>query len=93
MAEAIYKYEMNDHGTTELQLPVGARVLDFQYQRSGFGQGLVCWAIVDTDPTEFKTRKFRTVATGERYDFKDRKYRKTVQDSEGYVWHIFEILK
>ena len=93
MSQAIYKYPMADTGTAEVSLPVGAKILDFQFQNNGFaGDQLVLWAIVDCNCTEFKVRKFRILATGECYDFKDRKYRKTLQDRAGLVWHIFEIL-
>lgn len=93
MTQAVYKYPMADQGTSEVSLPVGAKILDFQFQNNGFaGDQLVLWAVVNTEPVGYKVRKFRILATGQAYDFKDRKYKKTLQDRAGLVWHIFEIL-
>jgi hypothetical protein len=93
MTEAIYKYELSDTGTAEVTMPKGAKILDFQYQRNGFSPQLVVWAIVNIDEVEHVTRRFRILATGQLYDFKGRKYKKTLQDDGGLVWHIFEILQ
>ena len=90
MTQAIHKFQLPEGKAHKISMPVGSKVLDFQYQN-----GTICmWAIVQEGAfpvTKRMTRRFRIVGTGEAYDFQGRKYQQTLQDGDE-VWHIFEVL-
>lgn len=87
--KTIYKYTLNNHYITKINIPRGGEILDVQLQNNYCRM----WVKVDnTQPTE--KREFRIVATGEeiRDAWGRLEYIKTYQDN-GFVGHIFEVLK
>lgn len=92
----IYKYQLwSGIGTTNIEMPKGAKILSFQYQqkticavtKQGFGI-LYIWCLIDeTQPKEI--REFVMVGTGFEFDSSKLTYIGTVQE-EQYVWHLFE---
>ena len=81
--KVIYKYHLNltEENVVEAQFE---RLLDVQFQ---YGQ-LVAWAIINDRQPESKVL-FKIFGTGwETEDFSG-KYLKRLQDSAGFVWHIF----
>lgn len=86
----IYKYPINAawaaHGGSVLELPYLARVLSVQYQE---GTGLCLWALVDPEAVKV-LRKIHIYGTGWPADgCLHLDYLTTVQDSGGFVWHVF----
>ena len=79
--KTIYKYKI-DNGV-EIDEPI-EKVLDIQIQ-NGF---IVLWAIVSDRQPKSKIL-FKIFGTGWEVDDFPGIYLKTVQDYEGYVWHIF----
>lgn len=82
----IYKYYLGP----PIQIPQDAKILSVQAQ----GDGIYLWALVDTDkPTV--TRVFTRIGTGwnlsDETDLFNQTYISTVQDRDGFVWHIFEL--
>ena len=81
--KVIYKYPLNltEENVIEAQFE---RLLDVQFQ---YGQ-LVAWAIINDRQPESKVL-FKIFGTGwETEDFSG-KCLKTLQDTAGFVWHIF----
>lgn len=90
MAKIIYKYVLNSHDITILEMPIDAEILTVQYQ---FGS--VCiWALVDYT-NENESRLFGVIPTGQLFNEKEiRKYLGTVQENGGqFIWHVFELNK
>ena len=79
--KTIYKYKI-DSGV-EIDEPI-EKILDIQIQ-NGF---IVLWAIVSGRQPKSKIL-FKIFGTGWEVDDFPGIYLKTVQDYEGYVWHIF----
>lgn len=79
--KTIYKYKI-DSGV-EIEEPI-EKILDIQIQ-NGF---IVLWAIVSDRQPKSKIL-FKIFGTGWEVDDFPGIYLKTVQDYEGYVWHIF----
>ena len=79
--KTIYKYKI-DSGV-EIDEPI-EKVLDIQIQ-NGF---IMLWAIVSDRQPKSKIL-FKIFGTGGEVDDFPGIYLKTVQDYEGYVWHIF----
>lgn len=79
--KTIYKYKI-DSGV-EIDEPI-EKILDIQIQ-NGF---IVLWAIVSDRQPKSKIL-FKIFGTGWEVDDFPGIYLKTVQDYEGYVWHIF----
>lgn len=91
MSNAIYKYPLStDNDTTELNLPIGASILDIQVQHGN----PVLWALVDPDAMVSETRRIEGYLTGDCLrDGNAYKYLKTVLLEGGsYVAHYFEVL-
>jgi hypothetical protein len=83
----VYKYPLTGPGFADgIELPMGAQVLDAQYQ----GGKIVLWALVDTyESTE--RRLFIVTGTGHSLNYGEGLVHvSTVQDG-GLVWHVFEI--
>lgn len=79
-----YPFEIND--TVTIRMPGGAKVLSIQYQ----GNIPTIWAMVDTYNREAH-REFFVFGTG--HDIPSATtitYLATIQDPNGFVWHIFE---
>ena len=82
----IWKYELNLHGITTIQMPYGAEVLCVQPQHDK----PVIWAVVDRR-VETESRSFEMIATGGYYYDERKKYIGTIQlDSGNYIAHLFE---
>lgn len=89
MSQVIYEFPLgHGRGKVELEMPVGALVLDVAHQR-----GAIClWAMVDPD-APLQNRSFAVIGTG--YVIPDEKYVslchvKTVH-AKPFVWHVFEV--
>ena len=84
----IFKYELTHPGLTIL-LPLGAEILDVQYQYHGF----MMWAKIDnTEP--LVERRFLIFGTGWELPDVEMKYISTVLSENGdLVWHVFETFK
>lgn len=81
----IYKYQIPNYGFSNVQMPVGAKIVAVQPQR-GYA---MMWAEVDPDaPTE--ERKFLIVGTGQPLTEDAKTYVGTIQDGGGFVWHVYE---
>lgn len=62
------------------------RVVHFGEQNGG----LYVWALVNLEPHKPKERTFCIVGTGWNFEH-DFKHVQTVQDSEGFVWHLLQV--
>lgn len=91
----IYKYPVDfhqgDNGVcrTEIILPSFYEFLDIQYQNNQ----MVMWTQIDTNTTSKTTLRLILVGTGwvvNSEEFESYKYLKTLQASNGLVWHIFK---
>lgn len=85
----ILKYTLQITDVQTLFLPLGATPLTVQMQH-GMPQ---LWALVDPASVVTEARLFRVYGTG--HDIADALtmlYLATVQDANGFVWHIFEDL-
>ena len=82
----IYKYPLSLQTTTELEMPVGAKILSIQMQ----GGLPTIWALVQEEARD-ETRTFLVFGTGGPLDDYVLTYPHiaTVQDGS-LVWHIFE---
>ena len=83
----VFKYVFDQWRDTTFDMPVGAMILTVQVQNDA----LVMWALLDTDDVAVK-RSFVVLMTGQRIRPFLEKYIGTVQDKEGFVWHIFEVI-
>ena len=87
----VYKYAVPMYDTFELQLPIGAQILQFGTQDESDTPFI--WALVD--PTaDFEDRFFRLAGTGHVIDdgYKDLVYVGTVFIfAKSLVFHLFEL--
>ena len=86
----ILKYPIGGGVTTSITCK-RYRLLDIQLQ----GDNLVCWIETRDDCPE-TTTKFLSIGTGWEIPsdlLNGSDFFKTVQDSYGYVWHFYEVLK
>lgn len=88
----IHKYLCPISGPTsrKIAMPTGAKILTAQFQPDN---GLVLWAEVETNNRR-TIRCFDVVGTGMELETpsESRKYIATVQEPDGYVWHVFELI-
>jgi hypothetical protein len=83
----VHKYKLKDHGWTQLMIPWNAKVLKVGNQCGS----LMLWAIVTEDSDTFEIRAFRSIMTGESFQYGDAKYIDTVLFNNGdSVVHVFE---
>ena len=83
----IYKYTLEVTDYQSLALPINAQILDIQAQN----ETICLWAIVDESaPPEH--RYFAVYGTGHPLPDAIGLYLATVQ-RDGFVWHIFELVK
>lgn len=85
----IYKYTIDfDRYDATIALPTGATILDIHLQHKEF----VLWALVD--PTVQTTYTVSFILYGTGWDIEEPEdmleYMKTVQDSDGFGYHIFK---
>lgn len=81
----IYKYTPYRPGTHSVWLPLGAKILSAGWQNGS----IVIWSEVNVsnNPT---CRIIAVYGTGWDMSDCDRKFISTVQDPDGFVWHVFE---
>ena len=86
--QTIWKYEISITDRQTILMPKGARILSFQLQNN-----IPCiWAIVNTEAKK-ETRTFLVLGTGNIFSIKNKlNFMGTIQDSNGFVWHLFEQL-
>ena len=88
MMKAIWKYRLNEPGRiSKILVPPGAvfRHLDMQ-------SGKFCmWAEVILHCQADEERKFILLGTGAPFR-NNHKYCATVQEDDGHVWHLFEVM-
>ena len=84
--EHIFKYQLSEEETQEIEMPEGAEILSMQVQH-----GTPCiWAKVDREKRTVK-RRFIIVGTGWIVPVEATKFVGTFQLSGGaYVFHLFE---
>jgi len=90
----VWKFELS-LGKNEIKMPEGALVLTAQIQSKRTQDSIVdticLWAEVYPDIDSREIRKFAVVGTGHDYSpGSDYFHVGTVQDSAGFVWHVFE---
>jgi hypothetical protein len=84
----IWKHDLGDHVSAELDLPRGAKVLHFAEQHGRFR----LWEQHDPDATQTERRSFRIVGTGHAVDLGPCRYIATALFQGGaYVFHLFEL--
>lgn len=82
----IWKFTLNESGTTELSMPEGAYVLKVDAQHGH----PVLWALVAAERVKEK-RRFRSCLTGGDAPNSVMDYIGTVQlDGDSFVLHVFE---
>lgn len=87
MNKVVYKYFLQRVIDQTIQMPVGAEILDIQWQ----GESIAIWAKVDAVNAWTGLRRFVIVMTGEPFfDDGSYVYRKTLQTPDGLVVHLFE---
>ncbi len=86
----IFKYELPLEENPVIEMPIGASILDIQYQN----HKLMLWAMVSPQD-RLIDYNFRIFGTGhDVYCHHQLEYIKTVQDElTGFVWHIFRDLR
>lgn len=88
----VYKYEFAIDDYVTIKMPVGAKILKVEIQKT-----VPClWACVMPD-AETEDRHFRIYGTGQDIDEKEAiKHIATFQEinyDASFVWHFFEIIK
>ncbi len=85
----IFKYKIETEAYTELQLPLGAKILDVAFQ----GDKLYAWALINNQMPSKQTYGILTVPTGVEFEALGWEFVKTVHAVVGggsnYVLHIF----
>lgn len=87
MAIKIFKYTLEVADRQVVQMPVGSKILAFQFQR-----GVPCiWALV-AEGSVMKSRALRIHGTGHQINIDDTptQYVGTAQQGDSLVWHLFE---
>ena len=83
--DTIWKFTLSAGARTILEMPIGAQVLDIQFQ----GQSLQLWALVDPDAKR-ERREFLIYGTGHPIAGYAGTYIATVQ-MPPFVWHVFDL--
>lgn len=89
MQRVIWKYDLNTHGRTMLELKYGSKLRHLEYQDSTYGTGLKAWFRVDPAEMLISERHFVSIMTGEAIP-KGAEYLRTVSRDDGMVFHVFE---
>lgn len=89
----IWKYELEITGKQTVEMPVTAKILSAQMQ----GEILQIWALCGenielNENIELEKRTFAIYGTGNQTYEQVGTYIDTVQDNDGFVWHIFELI-
>ena len=87
MDKLIYKYNLNKYGYINISVPKGSEVLTAQIQNGD----LVVWILHDTNYNLIE-KEFYTAYTDMPFYASNKKYISTVQDNDGLVYHVFEII-
>jgi len=86
----VWKYPVRNLSQFTLSVPIGARILTVQKQRSQPQM----WMLVDPEAS-CEERIFRIIGTGHKYPASEMEswtYHGTFQTREGdFVWHLFEV--
>ena len=86
MARTVWKFELGLEDKGDVDMPVGAHIIDVRMQN-----GVPCiWAIVDSEGDR-ETRRFLIAGTGWPLPGAGR-HVGTVHTDRGLVWHIFDVL-
>lgn len=81
--KTIWKYPVPLAGEFSVDMPAGARIVEFGRQ----GGDLFVWAVVD-DRASYEVRYFEIVGTG--HPVPEGEYVGTVHAAP-FVWHLFEV--
>ena len=90
----MYRYPFPFSVKFDIEMPVGAEVLDAGIQVDAAGNKTFClWALIDPDEAQKESRYFILEGTGHRVstDMKKENHIASIQDDGGYVWHIFQV--
>lgn len=89
----IFKYDLNYDfvkSRLEADVPAGGELLDVQHQ----GETLVAWVMLDAECDLNRTKQLSFDVIGTGWEFKYDAYNayyKTIQDKNGYTWHLFRV--
>lgn len=84
----IWKFQLKTVAVQAVSMPPDAKILSVQDQ-----YGIPClWAVLDPDAQTVQ-RCIEIFGTGHEVPTAERNYIGTVQDADGFVWHVFERLK
>ena len=81
----IWKFELLSGA---IDVPKDAKFLSCKATIQFQGVKLCVWMLVDPD-ADPETRRYRIIGTGRAFDPEGYEYFATVQDGEGFVWHLF----
>lgn len=82
--KTIWKYQLNRVAQAKIDIPIGAQILSAQMQ-----DGIIAvWALVDPAAPK-QPKAFHIFGTGWDIEETSLCYVATVQDKDGFVWHIF----
>lgn len=85
----IWKFPLKITGVQAVEMPKGAKILTVQMQHDE----MCIWAIVNPD-VEKQKRLFRVIGTGHPIESKGieaLEYIGSVQQSDLFVWHLYEV--
>jgi hypothetical protein len=88
MRRTVYKYGLS-LGEQELELPVGAQVLNIGVQKIDGSPQLFLWALVAPETMNKIKHKIFVVGTGHAMPHGEVEHLGTVQHGT-YVWHVFK---
>ena len=88
MIHRLYKYPMTLQSDQFVDMPRGAQVISANIQP---GQGMFCWAIVDTD-APIVSHLFAVLATGDKcgIEIRTAHFVNAIYDGP-YAWHVFSL--
>ena len=90
---SIFKYKIEISERSQILMPMNSTILDVQFQKvDTYNQQLVIWVLVYPEARLNERRTFRVFGTGSHVnEAENLDHISTVQDGQGYVWHVFEV--
>jgi hypothetical protein len=89
MVNVIWKFPLKIAETQDIEMPFGSAILDIQYQEALHGDVLTMWALVNPGAHKVK-RNILLYGTGQPIEIFLDSFIATVQDPNGFVWHLFD---
>lgn len=88
LANTIWKFQLNEEQLQQLEVPSGAQILTANFQ----DDNLCIWALVN-DEAPREPRYIRLIGTGQVVDMFETKIYINTVFKNGFVFHIFEVIK